>query len=93
MCGEEKGNKKVCKGFYVLRLLPWHDRMYKVPIDPMHLIKNIVSHCVHLIAGFEDSVKVRNEEKSRRRYCGSWVNENSDKLPAAPFILTKENIN
>lgn len=75
-----------------MRELPSHDRIYKVPIDPMHLIKNIVSHCVHLITGVEDSAKVHNEEESRQRFRGSWVTDSNGELPSAPFCLNKEDI-
>jgi hypothetical protein len=54
--------KTGCKGFSSLRVLPSHNRMYKVPIDPMHLIKNIVSHCIHLITGVERSVMKRSHD-------------------------------
>ena len=61
------------------------------PIDPMHLIKNIVSHCVNLLAGNEDSHKVREEEKSRQRFPTSWVEDISQrKLPPAPFCLSND---
>lgn len=55
----------------------------------MHLIKDITEHCIRLIAGVEDSVKVRNEEKSRGRFQAAWVEEDG-RLPPAPFILTRE---
>ena len=63
------------------------------PIDPMHLIKNIVSHAVNLIAGREDSHKVRAEEKFRNRFQSSWIKESSNsQLPPAPFCLSKEDM-
>jgi len=46
-----------CKGSYVLQQLPFHDRTQDAPIDPMHLLKNVIEHMVKLITGFEDSVK------------------------------------
>ena len=82
-----------CKGTYALRKLQSHDRLWSTPIDPMHLIKNIVSHCVNLIAGHEDSCKVRQEEKFRTRFPTSWVKDCSqNKLPPAPFSLSKDEV-
>ena len=52
-----------CKGTYALRRLPNHDRYLNTPVEPMHLIKNIVEHIVKLLSGVEDSIKVRAEEK------------------------------
>jgi hypothetical protein len=54
----------------------------------MHLVKDITEHCIRLIA---DSVKVRNEEKSRGRFQAAWIGED-ERLPPAPFVLTKEDI-
>lgn len=81
-----------CKGACALRKLPFHDRLLTTPVDPMHLIKNIVAHCVNLIAGNEDSHKVREEEKVRKRFPTSWVKESQAKLPPAPFRLSAEDI-
>lgn len=77
---------------YALRKLASHDRLQQVPIDPMHLIKNIVGHCIGLIVGYEDSVKVREEEKHRQRFRTSWIADGDDELPPAPFHLTEEEI-
>ena len=80
-----------CKGPYPLRKLDLHDRIKNTPIDPMHLIKNIVVHVVNLIAGHEDSHKVRAEEKFRRRFPASWITDPyKGILPPAPFSLSKE---
>lgn len=50
-------------------------------------------HCVNLVSGREDSVKVRAEEKIRRRFKGSWVTDSTQSiLPPAPFSLSKEDI-
>ena len=85
--------KTGCKGPYALRKLYLHERIKNTPIDPMHLIKNIVSHCVNLIAGHEDSYKVRAEEKIRKRFPSSWVTKKSSTtLPDAPFSLSKDDI-
>lgn len=65
--------KNGCKGSYALQKLPLHDRILSTPVDPMHLIKNIAEHCVRLLTGVEDSLKVRNEEKSRGRFKAAWV--------------------
>ena len=56
----------------------------------MHLLKNIVEHIVRLVSGAEDSARVREEERSRKRFPGTWVNMKDSKLPAAPFRLTKK---
>ena len=77
-----------CKGRYALRKLPYHDRFLNTPTEPMHLIKNVVEHIVRLIAGGEDSDKVREEERVRRRFRSSWVAEGQTQLPPAPFRLT-----
>ena len=42
-----------CKGKYVLRNLPFHDRFLSTPVEPMHLIKNIVEHIVKLLCSFK----------------------------------------
>ena len=54
-----------CKGTYSLSRIPDHNRLYRTPVEPMHLFKNIGDHIVGLLSGRKDSVKVRNEEKSR----------------------------
>lgn len=53
----------------------------------MHLVKNIAEHIVHLLTGMEDSVKLRMDEKQRKRFQSTWVDENSihHQLPHAPF--------
>ena len=82
-----------CKGKYILRKLPFHDRFLSMPVEPMHLIKDIIEHIVKLLGGFEDSVKVRNEEQTRNRFRCSWIEKgNSKVLPPAPFTLSKEEI-
>ena len=48
-----------CKGVSVLTKIKDFDRFATTPIDPMHLIKNIVEQCVNLLSGKEDSRKVR----------------------------------
>ena len=60
---KELVQKTGCKGVSPLRKLPQHERILNTPVDPMHLIKNVVSHIVNLISGHEDSVKVRQQEK------------------------------
>lgn len=58
----------------------------------MHLIKNIVCHCVNLLAGL-DSSKVRIQEQAVNRFPASWIKDKSmKKLPDAPFSLTDEEI-
>ena len=77
-----------CKGSYVLRLLPHHDRLLNTPVEPMHVLKNVVEHIVRLIVGAEDSRKVRDEEKQRGRFRKSWVRKGDSRLQPAPFRLT-----
>lgn len=81
--------KNGCKGAYSLRKLPLHDRLLSTPVDPMHLIKNIVAHCVNLVVGNEDS---REAERSCNRFPTSWIKDSRKDLPPAPFRLSKEDI-
>ena len=82
-----------CKGPYALSELSSHDRISNTPVDPMHLIKNIVAHCVNLIAGHEDSHKVRAEEERRKRFPEAWISDHTqNKLPPSPFSLSKEDV-
>ena len=80
------------KGEYTLRKLNHHDKFLNTPVEPMHLIKNLVEHIVRLISGAEDSFKVRNEEKARGRFTSAWVTSKvkSSRLPSAPFRLTPQ---
>lgn len=57
-----------CKGTYSLSRLPDHSRLYSTLVEPMHLFKNIGDHLVGLLSVCKDSIKVRNEEKSRKRF-------------------------
>ena len=34
------------------------------PVEPMHLLKDVVENLVRLLAGVTDTLKVRREEKS-----------------------------
>ena len=78
-----------CKGHCAFQTLPHYDRYLNTPVEPMHLIKNIVEHMVRLISGGEDSEKVRAEEKQRGGFRSSWMKEGKSTLPAAPFRLTR----
>ena len=49
---------------YLLQKLPFHDRIMNTPVEPMHLLKDVVENLVRLLAGVTDTVKVRREEKS-----------------------------
>ena len=80
-----------CKGVYSLRRLPSHERILGTPVEPMHLIKNIVEHVVNLLGGREDSVKVRTQEQKIKRFRSSWPKE-SGPLPKAPYTLDKHDI-
>ena len=85
--------KTGCKGSCALRTLEGHELFINTPIDPMHLIKNITSHCINLITGLEDSCKVCAEEKFRQRFSTSWITNTAEgKLPVAPFSLSHEDI-
>ena len=55
---KELAQETGCKGSYSLRKLPLHERILNTPVEPMHLIKNIVAHCIDLITGNEDSYKM-----------------------------------
>ena len=66
---------------YVLQKFPHHDIVFNTPVEPMHL--------VHILGGNQDSVKVRLEDKARKRFKSSWPTESL--LPAAPFSISKEN--
>ena len=82
-----------CKGTCVLQKLPYHDRFLDTPVKPMHLIKDISEHIVRLLAGVEDSIKVRREEQSRRRFSSSWPTDSTrNLLPAAPFTFSREEL-
>ena len=76
----------------MLQTLSNHDRYLNTPVEPMHLIKNIVEHIVRLVSGAEDSHKVRREEKSRGRFSGAWVAHKKNQLPSAPFRLTFDEV-
>ena len=95
----EKIRKKImrdsgCKGSCALRSLPNYDRLNQVPVEPMHLIKNIAEHTVRLLSGIEDSIKVRNEEKQHNRFNSTWIDNSAStkKLPPAPFSLNRNEI-
>lgn len=79
-----------CKGPYALQRCPLHERILNTPVEPMHAIKNVITSIVDLISGKEDSFKVRKEEEKRKRFRSSWVTGEDSKLPAAPFVLSKE---
>lgn len=83
-----------CKGACPLSKLPLHERILNTPVDPMHLIKNVVSHLVYLIAGHEDSAKVRHEEKRLHRFVSLWLPGNFEGtlLPSASFSLSRNDI-
>ena len=79
-----------CKGTYSLRRASSHDRILNTPVDPMHLVKNIVEHIVNLVVGKEDSSKVRKQEVCCR-FPSAWMKQQIS-LPKAPFSLTKDDI-
>ena len=77
---KEYAQKIGCTGITPLRTLSHHDRHLSTPVEPMYFIKGIGEHLIKLIilCGLEDSVKVRNEEKSRMRFTSSWVSSETD---------------
>ena len=81
-----------CKGVYALRRLPSHERILNTPVEPMHLVKNIVEHIVNLLGGREDSLKVRKQEQQSQRFRSAWPKGESGTLPKAPFTLTKQEV-
>ena len=87
-----KAQSTGCKGTYALRSLSHHDRILDTPIDPMHLIKNIVEHLVKLIVGVEDSVKVRKQEQELHRFSSAWLSDRHTTLRGSPFTLSTEEI-
>lgn len=82
-----------CKGACALRVLPNFDSLNQVPVEPMHLIKNIAEHIVKLLAGISDTIKVRREEEAHNRFRSTWIVGNSKKLAPAPFSLSKRELN
>ena len=83
---EKVARKSGCKGTYALRQVPGHDRVLMTPVEPMHLVKNIAEHIVHLISGIKDSRKVWLDEQARGRFSLAWVVPNSRQLPPVPFV-------
>lgn len=84
-----------CKGTYSLCRLPDHSRLYSTPVEPMHLFKNISDHLVGLLSGRKDSIKVCNEEKSRKQFRLTWIGDDyrpGRPLPHAPFVLSKDEV-
>lgn len=83
-----------CTGDYSLSRLPSHDRYLSTPVEPMHLLKNVAERIVKLLSGLTDTVKVRQDEKERKRFRTSWVREENERaiIPKAPFSFTKEEV-
>lgn len=85
-----------CTGDYSLRRLPHHDRFINTPVEPMHLIKNVSERIVKLLSGKTDTVKVRMDEKERKRFRSSWVKTSRDGdktfVPPAPFSISSNDL-
>jgi len=79
-----------CKASFPLQLLDNHNRYDDVPVDPMHLMKNVVEHVVKLINGDNDTEKVRKQEEHLGRFRSTWMKPGDSKLPSAPFKLTRD---
>ena len=61
------------KGEYAPRKLPYHDRILSTPVEPMHVVKDVVEHIVQMISEVINIVKVRNEKKCHGRFHDAWV--------------------
>lgn len=81
-----------CKGAYALRRAFLHNRILDTPVDPMHLVKNIVEHIVNVIVGSEDSLKVCLQEEQCKQFPSAWMKVKQNTLPKAPFSLTRVEI-
>jgi hypothetical protein len=84
-----------CTGDYSLRRLPHHDRYANTPVEPMHLLKNIAERIVKLLSGLTDTLKVRTDEKDRKRFRSAWIRQGTEQrtlIPPAPFSFTKDQI-
>ena len=82
-----------CTGDFSLRRLPGHDRYLNTPVEPMHLLKNVAERIVKLLSGLTDTVKVREDEKKRKRFRSSWIIRKENEraiILNAPFSFTKE---
>ena len=68
--------------------------MIGTSVQPMHVLKNVAEHIVHILNGIKDSLKVRREEEERGRFQSTWVAIGSEKrpLPSAPFRLKPNEI-
>ena len=98
-CDEASGVKRKtlvqrtgCKGAYALRRAFLHNRILDTPVDPMHLVKNIVEHIVNVIVGSEDSLKVCLQEEQCKQFPSAWMKVKQNTLPKAPFSLTRVEI-
>lgn len=75
--------------------LGYHNHLLRTVPDAMHTVKVVVEHIVHLIAGKEDSVKVRQAEIELQRFDLAPMDPLISKkksLPKAPFCLDKAQI-
>ena len=81
-----------CTGDFSLHRLPSHDQYLSTPVEPMHILKNVAERIVKLLSGLTDTLKVRQDEKERKRFRTSWVREENERaiIPKAPFSFTKE---
>ena len=93
---KEKVQSSGCTGDYSLRRLPNHDRFINTPVEPMYLIKNISERIVKLLSGKTDTVKVRVDEKERKRFRSSWVKNSQEGgktfIPPAPFTISSNEL-
>ena len=53
--------------------LPYHDRILSTPVEPMHVVKDVVEHIVQMISEVINIVKVRNEKKCHGLFHDAWV--------------------
>ena len=84
MCDEEERDcsRDKLQRKYAFQSLPNHNWQLNTPVEPMHLINNIVEHLVCLLSGAEDSHKVRAEYRNEDGFAAhGWSMESQ------PFLL------
>ena len=67
------------KGNYVLQQLPYHNRMDQMSPDGMHTLADFISHVMDMLAGKQDTQKVKSCEKSFHRFENVWNTSDIDK--------------
>ena len=73
------------KGPYALQRAPYQEHILNTPIDPMHVIKNIVDRFISLV---DERILTKYEMKNNGgRFHSTWLKEGSNVLPPAPFVI------